>query len=123
VSIGLGLTLVSYLTDTGLGLLDPGVFPPSYPVAATRRLRNLATNLFFTVATGQLIVIELLRNGTPVPGFVITYGPGETGVKAVTAGPTVFNGAPVPDTFDLRVTTTNVSNDGAVNVSATVGVE
>jgi hypothetical protein len=61
----------------------------------------------------------LLQNGAPVPGFTITYGPGEFGIKSVLAGPALFA---INDTLDVRVI---VSGDilSPVNVSATIGVE
>jgi len=119
-------TVVNYLADTNVNSVLLSPFPASYPVAVTHSLRNLATNLLFQVPQGEgPIVIQLLKNGIPVLGFTITYGPGESGVKAVLAGPEVFvGGPPTPDVFDLQVTTTNITSVGsAVNLSATVGVE
>jgi hypothetical protein len=114
--------VVSYLADHGSGLGGPSVLltAQGYPVATTPNLRNLAVNLLgFTVPSSAQLIVELLKNGSPVPGFVVTYNPGETGVHFVAAGPVAF--AP-PDTFDLRVTTINLGGV-VVNLSATVGVE
>jgi hypothetical protein len=117
-------TIVSYLADSGVGV---GTVPfitvaPAYPVAIARSLVNFATNVLGTVIIppSGSIVIELLKNGVPVPGFSISYGPlGPTsGIKTVAAGPVAFA---IGDTFDVRVTTTDIA--AGIDVSATVGVE
>lgn len=118
--------VVSYLEDWGIGVGVGAIIStaPRYPVAVAHNLRNMATNLlpgFVTpiIPLGGAILIELLRNGVPVPGFSITYGPGESGVKSVLAGPAAFA---IGDTFDMRATVSGtVAVD--VDVSATVGVE
>jgi hypothetical protein len=117
-----GGPLASYLTDAGVGFGTGSVLTaPSYPVAIARSLRNLATNVLgFIVPQLGSILVELLQNGVPVPGFAILYGPGETGVKTVLAGPTVFA---IGSTFDLRVTTTHLGEVDVIDVTATVGVE
>ena len=120
-------TIVSYLADTGISVVIPSIFPPGYPVAVPRNLRNLATNLFYAVQDGQTVIIELVKNLSTLPVVIatITYVSGEgPGIKTALFGPEPFAGPPIPDTFDLRVTTTNlISSEGLVNVSATVGVE
>ena len=117
------LPVVSYLEDFGIGLgLGAGIITtePSYPVAIARELQNLATNLLtFVVPPGGSILIELLKNGVAVPGFAISYGAGETGIKTLTAGPVAYA---IGDTFDLRVTTAALFAIG-VDVSATVGID
>lgn len=129
VRFGPEQTLVSYLADTGIDLVNPSLsspgFAPGYPVAVAHNLRNLATNLFYTVQQGQSVLVELVKNLTTTPVVVasILYGPTEGGIKSVAFGPAPFAGDPTPDTFDLRVTTTNLNNEGTVNLSATVGVE
>jgi hypothetical protein len=126
VLVGPGQTLVSYLADTGIDVVNPTNSPTSYPVAVARNLRNMATNLrFYTVQQEQSVLVELVKNLSTSPVVVasILYLAGETGVKTTLFGPELFAGAPTPDTFDLRVTTTNLNNEGAVNLSATVGVE
>lgn len=125
VRFGPEQTLVSYLADTGIDVVNASVFPPSYPVAVEHKLRNLATNLFYTVQPGQTVLIELVKNlsSSPVVIASITYGSLEGGIKMALFGPESFAGPPTPDTFDLRVTTTNLNNEGSVNLSATVGVE
>lgn len=89
-------------------------------MAVAHSLVNLATNLDLTVPALSSIVVELLQNGVPVPGFTITYLPGESGIKSVVAGPQPYA---IGDAFDLRVTASNVTSGGPVSISATVGVE
>lgn len=111
-------TSPNFLADSGIGLASNGD-PLNYPDAIARSLRNLATNLpFFTVPLGGSMVIELLQNGVPVPGFVVTYAVGETGIKTVAAGPAAFA---IGDTFAVRVTSSGFVP--ATVVLATVGVE
>jgi len=115
---------VSYLADHGVGLGVAAVllFPPSYPVSVAGSLRDLAVNIFgFVVPQNGTILVELLQNGVPVPGFAITYAQNETGIKTLVAGPTPYA---VGSTFDLRVTV-NVEASFAptLNMSATVGLE
>lgn len=115
----------SFLADEGVGF-SAGIIvvAPSYPVAVQHNFRNMATNLLrgFVVPDGGLIVIDLLQNGVAVPGFQITYGPGEGGLdgrKSVIAGPVTFA---IGDTFDVRVTTSG-SVAVTLEMSATIGVE
>ena len=97
------------------------VLRPRYPVAIDRTFRNMATNIgTFVVPDGGTITFELLKDGSAVLGFLIVYGEGETGVKSVAAGPALFLGFPLPNTFDVRVTMDGVGTD--VPVSATIGV-
>jgi len=113
--------IISFLADANAN----NSFFVNYPVAVTHSLRNLATNLLYTILPNEgTIVIDLLKNGIPVPGFSITYGPGETGIKQVLAGPEIFVEGP-PTTFDLRITATDIFNEDAdpINLSATIGVE
>jgi hypothetical protein len=118
-----GLVAVSYLADTGSVATGAGpvAIAPSYPVAASRSLRNLAVNIStLVVPLGGSLLFELLQNGTPVPGFAIAYAPGETGIKTIVSGPAPFV---VGDRFDLRATVFVADVVGLTNVSATVGVE
>ena len=98
--------------------------PPSYPTAVAGSFLNMATNLRPDVplaSPGSSVVFELLLDGVPVPGFTVTYLPGESGIKTVAAGPVPFA---VGQTIDVRIT-----NNGAglappfLDASATVGVE
>lgn len=118
----------NFLADIGVGF-GPGsivAIAPRYPIAIGRNLRNLATNLLppFTVPLGALIVIELLKNGIPVPGFLTTYIPGEGGVHNAILPPEAFVISIGGDTFDLRVNITTTDGQALeANLSATVGVE
>jgi len=114
--------VASFLADSGAGIGVGSILllAQGYPEAIARSLRNLAVNIFgFTVPPLGSIVVELLQNGVPVPGFSVTYNTGDSGIKTVVAGPAPYA---IGDTFDLRVTTTGILAAG-VNVSATVGVE
>lgn len=113
-------TIVSYLADTGVGVGDVSVITvaPDYPVAIVRNLVNLATNVLEAISINGTLTIELLKNGVAVPGFVITYTGGQSGIKTVTAGPVAFA---IGDTFDLRLTASFLAV--GVDVTATVGVQ
>jgi hypothetical protein len=113
--------LISYLADAGVGV---GTVPiittaPSYPVAIPHNLQNLSTNVQFTLSAGLTLVIQLLKNGAPVAGFLTTYGAGDSGIKSVATAEVPFA---IGDTLDLRVTTTGVFDESGLNVSATIGV-
>jgi hypothetical protein len=112
---------MSHLADTGLGLgtTVAGLIPQHYPVAIPRNLRNIATFLQFIVPEGGQVAVELFRNGVALPGFATVYIGGESGVKGGLPAPVAFA---FPDYFDLQVTTSGLGV-GAVNVSATIGVE
>jgi hypothetical protein len=114
---------VSYLADPGVGLGGASVllFPPSYPVSVAGSLRNLAVNIFgFVVPQNGTILVELLQNGVPVPGFAITYVQNETGIKTLAAGPTPYA---VGSTFDLRViVNVEASFAPTLDMSATIGL-
>ncbi len=117
-----GLPGVSYLADWGVGIGVTAVltFPTSYPVAAALELRNLSTNIFrFVVPPDDSILFELLLNGVAVPGFAITYNPGDTGVKVVFTGPVAVA---IGDTLDLQVTNSGDVTD-ILDASATIGTE
>jgi len=111
-----GGSVVSYLADVGLQLAAPTT-PTNYPFHGTHQPVSLTVNLSgFTVPPGGSITVELLNNGNQVPGFEVTYGPGQTGIlffeddaaKQVTDG-----------VFDIRVTTSGLGV-ASVPLSATV---
>ena len=112
---------VSFLEDWGTGHGVGAVIntAPNYPVAVAHNLRNMSVNLLGVVPLiGGALVFDLLQNGIPVPGFTIVYGPLESGIKSVLAGPTAYA---IGDTFDIRIITG--ANPTSINVSATVGIE
>lgn len=114
------ISVVSYLADVGIGTVGPSATPVAYPVAVAHSLRSLSVNMFgFVVTPGGSIVFEVLLNGVPVPAFSVAYGPGPAGILSVTTLPIPYA---IGDTFDLRVTATDV-NGGSPNASATIGVE
>ena len=99
-----------YLADFGFLNL-----PPGYPLPTHLRLRAFTANLpAFVVPAGGSVTFQLLRNGAPLPGFVITYGPGTTGVMRVKSRAHLKP----KDTLDLLVTTAALGT--AVQVSAMV---
>jgi hypothetical protein len=111
-----GGSSISYLADVG-SQIAASTTPPSYPFLGSRQPRSLTVNLLgFTVPVGGLIVAELLNNGITVPGFVITYGPGQTGIQSV-----AFNDKPYVknSTFDVKITTSGLFV-ASVPLSATV---
>jgi hypothetical protein len=117
-----GGSQVSYLVDTGPDTITgfPTFTSPDYPLAQRRTMQGLSVNLIgVTLSPGQTILVELLKNGTAVPGFSVSFGSGDTGVKSNPDAPrTTF---PVGSTFSLRVTTAGFSGSG-VPLSATIGV-
>ena len=66
------------------------------------------------------LIVQLLLDGTPVPGFETIYTGGQSGIRRVLAGPKEFRRG---HTFDLRFTISGSAGEGAVDVSATVGIE
>ena len=115
------LELISYLADTGINAVVPSAIPVAYPVAVAHSLRSMAVNMFgFVVPPGGFILFELLQNGIPVPAFSIGYGPGPAGILVLPTLPVPYAAG---DTFDLRVTATNIDSEGSVAASATIGIE
>jgi len=114
---------VSYLVDNGAsgGIV---VVAPSYPDAVVRNLRNMAVNVTGSVvpANGSILVELIDQTMSAVPGFVIAYGPGETGVKTVVVGPAPFA---IGSRFNLRITTDGLPTRPVrlPIMAATVGVE
>ena len=114
-----GGSLVSYLADAGLALDAVVVNPMNYPMALQRTLQGLSVNIgTTTLSSGQSVLVEVLRNGSAVPGFNVSYGVGDSGVKTNTTGRITYNPG---DTFALRVTTAGFSGSDFA-MFATVGV-
>lgn len=116
--------VTSYLADAGFDDSDPDLTTskaPSYPVAVAHSLVNLATNISLSpvIPGGGSVTIKLLKNGSPVAGFSITYGPGQSGVMSAVAGPAAYA---IGDTFDVEVISTDITAP-LVDVSATVGID
>ena len=116
-----------YLGDAGPVVLRFGV-PVSYPVARRTRLKNLAVNITYGLGTPVIlpattsVTVQLFQNGIAVPGFLVTWGPGEIlGVKLIKTDRLRLSKG---DFFDLRVTLTNGALFGATTalvVTATIG--
>src|SRR4029077_1069753 len=115
--------VISYLADWGVGHGAGAVLsePPSYPFAVDHSVRNLAVRVIspITGPAGAFITFDVVRNGTEVPGFFITFGVGEPiGTRVITVGPELF---PAGSVLDLRVTAFHTTS--LVDASATVGIE
>ena len=114
-----GGSFVSYLADAGIVLDEVETSAMNYPMALQRTLKGLSVNVGITLSSGQSILVEVLRNGSSIPGFNVTYGVGDTGVKTnESAGPITYAAG---DTFALRVTTAGF-NGSDFAMFATVGV-
>jgi hypothetical protein len=113
----------SFFADFGTGLGNAGILglAPSYPFAVTHDVRNLAVRVITALIgdpTGE-ITFDLLRNGSPVPGFSLSFFVGgPAGNQLAVAGPVTFGSG---DRLDLRARATGIS--APVNVSATIGIE
>lgn len=116
-----GGTLVTYLPDVGPDavLLSSAPTATNYPLAARRTTMGLATNVFVTLSPGQSVLFELLKNGSSVPGFSISYGSGDFGVKTNENAPRTTYA--VGETFALRVTTSGFAGS-SFGASATIGL-
>lgn len=110
----------THLGDSGLVITSPEPLVLEYPVAQPGTLKDLAANIqppvLLTVGT---IVVQLFLNGAPVPGFLLTWVPGETtGVKSI-----VTSALPVvtEDLIDLQFIITDIEETDSFIVSATIG--
>lgn len=109
---------ISFLADGGPG--TPVTSAPSYPVARRKlRLKNLAVNLLgFTPPSGVSLTVQLLKNGSPVSGFSVTYEAGDTGVLSTKTKRVKLSR---DDTFDLQVSLAGIGVlPRFVNLSATI---
>jgi hypothetical protein len=120
-----GLTLplqTAFLADAGANAATAG--PIEYPVARRGRLKNLAVNLAqaVLVPVNGLISVQLFKNGLAVPGFVVTWGPGETtGLKSVKTDTLKLSR---DDLFSLQATFMNMQPViDAFTVTATIGIK
>ena len=109
----------SFLADWGTGRGIDAILnlSPDYPVAVPLNLRNMAVNLLggFVVPLLSQLTITLRKNGSPQ--FSITYGPFESGVKTVIAGPVTYM---IGDRFDIQLLS---SLPEPVSLSVTIGVD
>ena len=111
-----------FLEDWGTGHSGSEITnAPEYPVAVAVNLINLATHIKspFVVPQGAIVSFDVMKNGVAVPGYSITYVPGEGSVKTLLAGPVPYA---IGERLDIRVVITGISSGQGVNVSATVGV-
>lgn len=85
-----GTTLVgqSFLADTGDG--PTSAMPHAYPVPTPFKTGTMSATIFTAIPPGGSLTIQCVKNGVPVPGFLITFNAGEIGTKSVTM-PTSFD--------------------------------
>ena len=109
-------SVVSFLVDDGpvVASLDAS----SYPIAGRLRARSVAVNLLggVTPPPGATLVLQLFKNGVGVPGFAVTYEPGQTGVQIVRASASFEPG----DTLDLAAIATGFSGSEVGAISASI---
>jgi len=110
-----------FLADTGAVPVTPSNIFPAYPSPSSRNLFNLAANLGeFVVSEAGSIIFEVQVNGAIIPGYSITFNPGDTGVKSLLFGPVPV---PVNGTFAIRATPSDGTTAGQVPVSALLEIE
>ena len=110
-----------FLADTGTVPINPSNIFPAYPSPSPRNLFNLAVNLGeFVVPEAGSFIFEVLANGVFIPGYSITFNPGDTGVKSLLFGP-VF--VPANGTFAIRATPSNGTTSVQIPVSALIEIE
>lgn len=110
-------TNTSFLADRGIQNSAGNVLglPPNYHFAVPRSVQNMTAQVGF-LNPGASVTIDLLKNGSPVPGFSLTFVSG--GSMTAVAGPVPFA---IGDLFDIRVTASGT--DQIIGVSVTLGVE
>jgi len=76
--------MTSFLTDGGATTAASST-PPRYPLTEKFKVRVLTCNLLdgATPPPGGSCVCQLVKNGALVPGFAVTYEPGQTGVSVL----------------------------------------
>ena len=119
----------TFLADGNLATVAPNA-PFAYPIASSFTFVSFATELLttynpddspgppFIVPVGGLVTFQVLHSGVAVPAFTITYGPGEGGVKSLSALVELFA---VGDTFDVQMQTSGF-HIGDVSVAAAIGI-
>lgn len=114
-------TQTRYLADVGVGasVLDL-VSNPQYPIGRSILVSRLDVNLpFSSVPDGSILNVNLIRNGTLVPGFQVVYGgvnPASGIQSVIPVAPTLFSPG---DTLDLQTQLIGPSQV-PINVSATL---
>lgn len=111
-----GGTVDNYMTN---GSATAGPVPLAYPSAVAFSVRNISANLLLGATLGAAtLTVTLMRNGSAVAGFTVTYTGATTGIQNVAAGPQAFA---IGDTLDVRVRTTGVVA-APLGLSCTVGI-
>jgi len=122
-STSFGLLKFSGLVNNGTNFLEDFVGavqnqPALYPVAVPVNFVNLATRLLSPVPANAILSIDVMQGAVAVPGYSITYTPGQSGLKHLVAGPVPY--AP-GQTFDVRVVLAGFGSQTTF-VSVTIGV-
>ncbi len=112
---------VNFLGDSGS--VSIGSTPVLYPTARRGRLKNLAVNIQSAIAVvpaGASIVIDLLRNGSPIDHVRVTWRSGEPlGItKSIRSSRVRIRR---DDLVSLRCTCTNLSG-ASLSVGATMSL-
>lgn len=91
-----------------------------YPIASPITCVSFATIINLVVPANSSVNLTVFRNGVIVPGFAVTYLPGESGVKTVAPPPQAFA---VGDTIFIRVITIGFNPEDPNNylAAATIG--
>jgi hypothetical protein len=95
----------SFLADGGSAAASPT--PPRYPLPNRFNARAMTCNLLdgFTPPVGGTLSCQLVKNGSVVPGFVLMYKPGQTGVQILKDKHVPFRAG---DTLGLVIIVTGV---------------
>ena len=113
--------VTSFLTDGGETTVASST-APRYPLPEKFKARFLTCNLLdgATPPPGGSLICQLVKNGVPVPDFLIAYAPGQTGVAIflLEKGKTFNPG----DTLGLAMIATGFSGSvGAVSAMLSPG--
>lgn len=116
----LDLDQTTHLGDTGPALASSDI-ALAYPAAQAGTLKDLAVNISeaFLIPVDGEITVQLFLNGVAVPGFAVTWGPGETtGLKSVVTSPLAIA---ANDLIDLQVHALNITTTDSFTIAATIG--
>ena len=112
---------VNFLGDSGAVTI--GATPVLYPAARRGRLKNLAVNIQASIAVvpaGASIVIDLLRNGSPVDVAVGWFAGEPLGItKSIRSRRVRVHRN---DVLALRVTCTTLATGTTLNIGATLSL-
>jgi hypothetical protein len=113
-------TVTSFLTDGGPDT-EAASTPPRYPFGEKFKIGVLTCNLLdgATPPPGGLVICQVVKNGTPIPNFAVTYKPGQTGILMTLSKGTKFRPG---DTLGLAMIATGFSGSvGSVSAMLAPG--